>query len=113
MAEEFNPAETGRQIAAEYLSKRLWARERRRLLDRLVYPAFQREELEEKEREIDRLEQEAEDNFSQSVERWRHSVLPQKNEVLKAVLRHLRGRTDLGYFARRIVQRLEHEAGPV
>ncbi|MBU0672114.1 MAG: hypothetical protein KJ732_03700 [Candidatus Margulisbacteria bacterium] len=112
MAEEFNPQEAGRRIAAEYLSKRRWAHEWREALNRQLYPGFEREEFEAKERECDHIEEEAEDNLSQSVELWRHSVLPQKNEVLLAILEMLGQRTDLGFYAKRIVARLRRELSP-
>ncbi|MFH1683284.1 MAG: hypothetical protein ABIA67_00230 [Candidatus Margulisiibacteriota bacterium] len=113
MAEEFNPREVGRHIAAEYLSKRGWAQEWRRTLDRQLYPGFQREEFEAKEKECDQIESGAEDVFSRSVERWRQSVLPQKNEVLAVIVEMMGGRTDLGYFAKKIVERLKRELGPI
>ncbi|MFH1347373.1 MAG: hypothetical protein ABIH22_01655 [Candidatus Margulisiibacteriota bacterium] len=113
MAEEFNPREVGRRIAAEYLSKRGWAREWRQALNRQLYPGFQRDEFEAKEKECDRIESEAEDVFSRSVERWRQSILPQKNEVLAVMVEMMGGRTDLGYFAKKIVERLKRELGPI
>lgn len=113
MAEEFKPREVGHRIAAEYLSKRGWARERRRVLGRALYPAFQREEIEAKQKEVDQLEQEAEDGFSRSVERWRSSILPQKKDVLRSIVEMLDKRTDLGFFAKRIVERLKRELGPI
>ena len=112
MAEEFNPREAGRRIAGEYLSKHGWAREWRQVLSRQIYPGSQREEFEAKEREVDQIEQDAEDAFSRSVERWRQSVLPQKNEVLRAIVELMGKRTDLGYFAQKIVERLKRELGP-
>ena len=112
MAEpEFNPKEIGRRIAAEYLSKRGWALERRRALGRQIYPGFQREEFEAKQKECDQMEQLAEDALSRSVERWRHSVLAQKNDVLRAIVEMLGQRADLGFFAKRIVNRLKNELG--
>jgi hypothetical protein len=110
MAEkEFNPREVGRRIASEYLSKRGWALEWRRELSRQIYPGFQREEFEAKQKECDQMEQAAEDILSRSVERWRHSVLAQKNDVLHAIVEILGKRADLGFFAKRIVERLKRE----
>lgn len=111
MAEEFNPREVGRRIAAEYLSKRGWAREWRQVLNRQLYPGFEREEFEAKQKEVDQIENEAEDVFSRSVERWRQSVLPQKDEVLRVIVEMMGKRTDLGYFAKKIVDRLKRDVG--
>jgi galactokinase len=112
MAEnEFNPREVGRRIASEYLSKRGWAQERRRVLNRQIYPGFQREEFEAKQKECDQMEQEAEDVLSRSVERWRRSILAQKNDVLRVIVEMLGKRGDLGFFAKRIVERLKRDLG--
>jgi hypothetical protein len=110
MAErEFNPTEEGRRIAREYLSKRGWAREWRRTLFRQLYPAVQREEYEEKQRRCDQMEEEAEEFFSREVERWRHDPSPEAKEVLRAIYEMLGHRTDLGFFAKRIIERLKRE----
>jgi hypothetical protein len=114
MAEpEFNPTEVGKSIAREYLSKHGWAGEWRRTLSRQFYPGCQREEFEAKQRQCDQMEEEAEEVFSRNVERWRRSVLPQKREVLQAIVDMMGKRTDLGFFAKRIVDRLKRELGPI
>jgi len=113
MAEEFNPKEIGRRIANEYLSKRGWAREWRRSMDRQVYPGFQREEFETKERQCDQTEEEAEEVFSTKVEEYRRDRTPQSKEVLWAIVDIMGKRTDLGFFAKRIIDRLKRELGPV
>lgn len=108
MAEaEFNPEEAGKRIAREYLSKRGWAQEWRRSLNRQLYPGFQREELEAKERQCDQMEEDAEALLSQEVERWRHDPSPEARQVLRAILDVLGKRTDLGFFAKRIVEHLK------
>jgi len=112
MAEEFNPVEEGRRYAREYLSKRGWAREWRRTLSRELYPAVNREEFEEKERRCDQMEEEAEETFSREVERWRRDTSPQAKEVLRAIFEMLGKRTDLGFFAKKIVDRLKREFAP-
>lgn len=113
MAEvEFNPIEEGRRIAREYLSKRGWAREWRRTLSRELYPAVNREEFEEKQRRCDHMEEEAEEVFSREIERWRHDPSPQAKEVLRAIVEMLGKRLDLGFFAKRIVDRLKRMFSP-
>jgi len=110
MAEQqFNPVEEGQRIANQYLSKRGWAAEWRRTLNRELYPGFQREELEEKEQKCDQLAEEAEDIFSQNVERWRRNPDPLAKEVLRTIVNIMGARTDLGFFAKRIVDRLKRE----
>jgi hypothetical protein len=112
MAEEFNPKEIGRRIANEYLSKRGWAREWRRSLDRQIYPGFQREDFEAKEKQCDQAEEEAEEIFSAKIEEYRRDLTPQSKEVLWAIVDIMGNRTDLGFFAKRIVDRLKRELEP-
>ncbi len=112
MAEEFNPNEAGRHIAAEYLNKRGWVLDWRRSLGRQLAPGFEREKLEEKERQCDQMEQEAEDVFSQKVERWRRDGSPAAKQVLRRIVDQLGQRTDLGFFAKRLVDRLKHDLSP-
>lgn len=113
MAEEdFNYLEEGRRIAHAYLSKRGWAGEWRRTLNRELYPAVSREEFEEKERSVDRLEDDAEEIFSREFERWRHETGPHAKEVMRGMLEVLGPRRDLGFFAKRIVDRLKREFPP-
>lgn len=110
MAEaEFNPEEAGKRIAREYLSKRGWALEWRRSLNRQLYPGFQREELEAKERQCDQLEEDAEAILSSEVERWRHDPSPEARQVLRAIFDVLGKRTDLGFFAKKIVEHLKRQ----
>jgi len=113
MAEEFNPVEEGCRIANQYLSKRGWAREWRRSLNRQLYPGVQREEFEAKERQCDQMDEEAEEIFSREVERWKEDPSPQAKEVLRTIARILGKRLDLGFFAKRIVDRLKRDLGPV
>ncbi len=113
MAEEFNPTEEGRRIAGEYLSKRGWARERRRSLNRQLNPGFQREEFEAKERQCDQMEEEAEEFFSAKVEHYRRDGSLDSKKVLWEIVDMMGKRGDLGFFAKRIIDRLKGELGPV
>ncbi|MFA4844059.1 MAG: hypothetical protein WC632_03820 [Candidatus Margulisiibacteriota bacterium] len=106
MSEEFDPVAEGRRIVSAYLSHLGWAKEWRRSLNTQLYPAFEREELEEKERLCDQREEEAEAGLSSQVERWRHDDSPQAKEVLRTIFDLLRNRNDLGFFAKRIVEHL-------
>lgn len=108
-AAELNPLEEGRRIAREYLSKRGWAKEWRRALNTQLYPAVQREELEEKERRVDQMEEEAEAGFSAAYDQWRKETSPQAREVLRGIYELLGRRRDLGFIGQRIVDRLKRE----
>ena len=111
--EEFNPTHEGQRIVREYLSKRGWPLEWRRTLNRELNPGFQRENLEAKERHCDQMEAEAEATFSHEVEAWRHNPAPQAKQVLLTITDLLGKRTDLGFFAKRIVDRLKRELSPL
>ena len=90
-----------------YLSKRGWALEWRRTLNRQLYPGFKREEFEAKERQCDQMEEEAEEYLSREFERVRHDPSPLAKYVLMAIYNILGSRTDLGFFARRIMEKLK------
>ena len=111
MAEEFNAAAEGQRICREYLSKLGWGKQWRQTLNRELYPGFQREEFEAKQHQCDQIAEEAEANFSAEVERWRKEGSANAKEVLKTILQTLGRRTDLGFFGKRIVDRLRRELG--
>jgi acyl-CoA reductase-like NAD-dependent aldehyde dehydrogenase len=107
MAEEnFDPLEEGRRIAREYLSKKGWAGEWRRALNTQLYPAVQREELEGKERQVDGMEESAEQFFSRQYDKWRKEPSPEARQVLRGIYELLGQRRDLGFIATRIVERI-------
>ena len=104
--ENFNPLETGRRIAREYLSKKGWAGEWRRSLNTQLYPAVEREELEAKERQVDGMEESAEAYLSRQYDKWRKDPAPEAKEVLRGIYELLGKRNDLGFIAKRIADRL-------
>ncbi len=113
MAEEgFDPVREGKKIASGYLSKRGWARQRRISLNSQLNPAFNREEFEARERDCDRMDEEAEEYLNNEVERWRRETDPAAKEVLRAIYQALGKRTDLGFFAKRIMGYLERTLYP-
>jgi len=113
MAEELDHIETGRRIAREYLSKRGWAGEWRRTLSRQLYPAVLREEFEAKERQVDQMEEDAEALFSREYDRWRKEPEPASSQVLRGIQSVLGKRTDLGFIAKRIIDRINRGFSPL
>jgi len=109
MAEPLTPFEEGRRIAREYLSKRGWVREWRRNLNTQLYPTLIREEFEEKLKRCDQLEEEAETLLSSAYEQWRKDDSSAAKEVLRGILELLGQRNDLGFFGKRIIDRLKVE----
>jgi len=107
-----DPVHEGQKIARDYLSKVGWAREWRRTVQREIRPAWTREE-EEKFHKADQMEEDAEANLSTEFDRWRKSNLPEAKEVLKTILSELRDRTDLGFFGKRIINRIREMFRPL
>ena len=67
------------------------------------------EELEEKERRVDGMEESAEEFFSREYDKWRKDTSPEAKEVLKGIYELLGQRHDLGFIAKRIVDRIRVE----
>jgi len=111
--DQSDPQAEGRRITRNYLSKLGWAREWRRTITREIRPAWTREEMEEKFRRADALEEEAEANLSSEFERLRKSTEPSARETLKTILADLEHRTDLGYFGKRILARIKEMLRPL
>ncbi|NQT30350.1 MAG: hypothetical protein HQ596_07245 [Candidatus Saganbacteria bacterium] len=109
MAEEFNATAEGQRICRQYLSKLGWSKQWRQTLNLQLHPGFQGKEFEAKQRQCDQMQEEAEGNFSAEVEHWRKEGSANAKEVLKTILQTLGRRTDLGFFGKRIVDRLRRE----
>jgi hypothetical protein len=113
MDENISPKEEGERIAREYLSKRGWVREWRRSSESQVSKVLQNEEFETKERRCDQMDEDTESNFSTKVDLYRKDGSARSKEVLWAIVDVLGNRNDLGFFAKRIVDRLKRELGSI
>jgi len=110
MAEsEHNPRQEGERIVRAYLSKRGWSNLWRGNIARERYPGFSPEQFAEKNRDLDGIAEEAEALFSSEVENWRHNQSPEAREVLQTIVNLLDKRSDLGFYAKRIIARLKNE----
>jgi len=112
MAEPWGEAEyikEARRIAGEYLSGMGWSRSQKAMRFRAVTPAAQREEAEQRFRDIRQREEDIEWKFGQEVDRWRKSPDKNRKIVLEEIVKTLGKRADLGFFGRRIVNRLKKE----
>jgi hypothetical protein len=107
MEGNFDPFQEGLRIAREYLSKKVWASEWRHALNTQLYPAVEREELEAKERQVDGTEESAEEFFSREYDKWRKDTSPEAKEVLRGIYELLGQRHDLGFIAKRIIDRIK------
>jgi len=101
--------ETAKRIVREYLSGLGWIRTHRDNVYREIVPAMDREKEEEKFREFSRQEEDIEWKFSQAVEFWRKSNDPKRRIILEYIVKALVHRNDLGYFGKRIINRLKKE----
>ena len=104
-----DPEEEGKRIAADYLSKLGWVRQWRMTLTREARPAWTREEYEQKMRNADLMEEEAEAFFSSEYDRLRKDGSPEARETLRAVYKVLGHRNDLGFIGARIIQRIKQQ----
>jgi|GEM_PF-965159 len=98
-----------KRIVREYLSKLGWIRTHRGLVYREVRPAADREETESKFRDLTQKEEDVEWRFGQDVDRWRKSDDKNRRIVLEEIVKALGHRRDLGFFGKRIVDRLKRE----
>ena len=109
--EESDYIEEGKRIAREYLSGMGWVKSERNLTYRQVKPAYQREDLEEKFRQLTEKEENIEWKFGQDVDKWRKSEDLHRRVVLGEIMKALGSRADLGFFGKRIVDRVKRELG--
>ena len=107
--EEADYIAEGKRIVREYLSGMGWVRSHRSMIYREVRPAVQREEAEEKFRQLSEKEEGVEWKFGQEVDRWRKSEDKNRRIVLEEIVKALGNRRDLGFFGRRIVDRVKRE----
>lgn len=103
---DIDPIHEGQKIARDYLSKLGWAKEWQRTVEQEIRPAQTREEEEGKFRKADQMIEDAEANLSAEFDKWRKSDRPEAKEVLSTILKELGDRTDLGFFGKRIVDRI-------
>ena len=107
MSEEaINPKAEGIRIVKKYLSELGWAREFKRSVTRQLIPAIEKEP---KLVEGDRMEETADENFGREVDVWRKSDAKEAKDVLRIILKELGHRADLGFFGKRMVNRLKDE----
>jgi hypothetical protein len=107
MAEETPEIDAGmeaRRIVNKYLSELGWAREFKNMVVRQLIPAVEKDE---KLKQGDEMELAADEHFGTEVDRWRGERSNISKAVLSRILELLRKRSDLSYFAKRMVNRLK------
>jgi hypothetical protein len=109
MAEEKLEIDAGaeaRRIVNKYLSELGWAREFKNMVLRQLLPAVEKDA---KMKQGDEMELAADENFGREVDRWRAERSKASKAILSKVLELLGKRSDLSYFAKRVINRLKEE----
>jgi len=109
MAEEtpkIDPGKEARRIVNRYLSEMGWASEYKNMAVRQLIPAIEKDV---KLRQGDDMELAADEHFGADVDKWRSERSKLSTSVLSKILELLGKRSDLSYFAKRIVTRLKQE----
>lgn len=103
---EIDPGLEARKIVSKYLSELGWAKEYKNMVVRQLIPAIEKDV---KLRQGDEMELAADEHFGAEMDRWRKDGSKLSKAVLSRILELLRKRSDLSYFAKRIVARLKEE----
>jgi ABC-type uncharacterized transport system auxiliary subunit len=103
-APEIDPGAEARRIVNKYLSELGWAKEYKNMVVRQLIPAIEKDV---KLRQGDEMELAADEHFGTEVDRWRKEVSKPSKAVLSKILELLKNRSDLSYFAKRMVNRLK------
>jgi len=103
-APEIDPGVEARRIVNKYLSELGWAKEYKNMVVRQLIPAIEKDV---KLRQGDEMELAADEHFGAEVDRWRGERSKPSKAVLSKILELLKNRSDLSYFAKRMVNRLK------
>jgi hypothetical protein len=103
---EMDPGKEARRIVNKYLSELGWAKEQKNMVVRQLIPAIEKDV---KLRQGDDMELAADEHFGTEVDRWRNERSKLSKAILSKVLELLGKRSDLSYFAKRMVRRLKEE----
>lgn len=96
-----------KRIVREYLSGLVRIKAHRNMAVREVRPAVQNAEVEEKFRQLNQQEEDIEWKFGQETDKWRNSPDKGAKIVIGEIVKALGKRNDLGFFGKRIVERLK------
>ena len=101
-----DPGAEARRIVNKYLSELGWAKEYKNMVVRQLLPAIEKDV---KLRQGDEMELAADEHFGAEVDRWWGERSKLSKAVLSRIFELLRKRSDLSYFAKRMVNRLKGE----
>ena len=103
---EIDPEKEARRIVNRYLSEVGWAKEYKNTAVRQLLPAIEKDV---KLRQGDEMELAADEHFGTDVDRWRQERTKLSRSVLSKILELIGKRSNLSYFAKRMVSRIKEE----
>jgi hypothetical protein len=103
---ELDPGLEARRIVNKYLSELGWAKEYKNMVVRQLIPAIEKDV---KLRQGDEMELAADEHFGAEMDRLRKDGSKPSKAVLSRILELLGKRSDLSFFAKRIMARLKEE----
>ena len=103
---EIDPAIEAKKIVNKYLSELGWAKEYKNMVVRQLLPAIEKDV---KLRQGDDMELAADEHFTTEVDRWRSEGSKLSRSVLSKILELIGKRSDLSFFAKRMITRLKEE----
>jgi len=103
---EIDPGKEAKRIVNRYLSEVGWAKEYKNTAVRQLLPAIEKEV---KLRQGDEMELAADEHFGTDVDRWREERTKLSRAVLSKIFELIGKRSDLSFFAKRMVSRIKEE----
>jgi len=103
---EIDPGKEARRIVNRYLSEVGWAKEYKNMAVRQLLPAIEKEV---KLRQGDEMELAADEHFGTEVDRWRSERSKISRSVISKILELIGKRSDLSFFAKKMVSRIKEE----
>jgi len=103
---EIDPAIEAKKIVNKYLSELGWAREYKNMAVRQLLPAIEKDV---KLRQGDDMELAADEHFGTEVDRWRNERSKLSRAVMSKILELIGKRSDLSFFAKKMVSRIKEE----
>ena len=103
---EIDPEKEARRIVNRYLSEVGWAKEYKNMAVRQLIPAIEKDV---KLRQGDDMELAADEHFGTEVDRWRGERTKLSRAVMSKIFGLIEKRSDLSFFAKKMVSRIKEE----
>ena len=103
---EIDPDKEARRIVNKYLSEIGWPNEMKKMAIAQIFTVAERDA---KFSQIEEMELAADENLGAEMDRWRAERSKVSRAVLSRILELLGKRSDLTFFAKRMINRLKEE----